>query len=48
MPTYEILGVLIAIFVIWVILKLLKVAVRLILFFIVIAVVLGVVYHFMR
>ena len=48
MPTHEILGVLIVILVIWVVLKLLKVAVRLMLFFILIAAVVWAVYHFMR
>ena len=48
MPTNEILGVLIVILVIWVVLKLLKVAVRLMLLFIFIAGVVWAVYHFMR
>ena len=48
MPTNENVGALIVILVIWVVLKLLKVAVRLMLFFIFIAAVLWVVYHFMR
>lgn len=48
MPTHEIAGVLIVILVIWVVLKLLRVAVRMIFLFIVIALVIGTIYYFMR
>jgi len=44
----ELLGLLIAIFVIWFVLKLAKVAIRLILYVIAILLIAGVLYHFMR
>jgi hypothetical protein len=49
MPMNEILGILIAIIVIWVVLKLAKVAIRLILFVIAILLIAGALYYvFMR
>ena len=49
MPTgLEILGILIAILVIWIVLKVAKLAIRLFLFGIVVLVILGFVYYFMR
>jgi len=49
MPTgHEILGILVAIFVIWFVLKLAKVAFRIVLFVILLLIALGVVYYVMR
>lgn len=49
MPTTELVGILVAIFFIWLVLKLAKVAIRVILFVIAIVVILGALYWlFMR
>jgi hypothetical protein len=46
MPTQEILGVLIVIFVIWIVLKLARVAIRMILFVIALLLLIGAAYYF--